>query len=166
MYKTNDFNNKMTISNKMFELVKPALEHYFGGIVCPVECQNNDACRLLDMRGGIDALVSTDTAFFGIAHRVKFNDYTDFTIRMRRDDGKRTEIDHIRQPGIKPRYHVQTVSLGNRPTKIAIAKSMDLLYAIDDGLATVKTTYDGNRFAILDWNILIANGINVDIINL
>lgn len=165
LFRTDDFNNKMNASNNVFELVKPVLEHYFGGTVCSVECQNNDACRLLDICGGIDALVYSNSTLFGIAHRVKFNDYSDFTIRIRNVYGTRSEIDHIRQSGMKPRYHVQTVCIDNKPTKIAIAKTSDIVHAIDTGLASYKTAYNGAKFAILRWSDMKNAGINVDIID-
>lgn len=152
-------------SAKIFGMVKLPLEIYFGGIVTETENHNSKIEQLLDCRCAIDAIVETENSVFGIAHRVKYNDYNDFTIRVYNTNGS-TEIDHMRQSGFKPRYHIQTVYIDNKPTKIAIAKSMDLLYAIDDGLATVKTAFSGDKFAILDWNVLQANGIDVDIIEL
>lgn len=166
MYKTDDFTADSENSAKIFDTIKPVLEQYFGGEIVSTENHTSQIDILLDSHCGIDAIVKTQNDIvFGIAHRVKYNDYTDFTIRTYRP-GHKTEIDHMRQSGIKPRYHVQTVCLHGKPTRIAIARSMDLLYAIDSGLAATKTAYNGCKFAILEWNILIANGIDVDIINL
>jgi len=162
--KTWDY-KRATASAKIFGIVIPTLEQYFGGNIIMTENHNSQIEQLLDCKCAIDALVENEISVFGIAHRVKYNNYTDFTIRVYNTNGP-TEIDHMRKSGIKPRYHVQTVCIDGKPTKIAIARSMDLLYAIDDGLATIKTAFSGDKFAILDWNILIANGIDVDIINL
>lgn len=155
-------------STKIFESVKPALEHYFGGELLSTENHENPFAELLDFKCGIDAIVKTDTnTVFGIAHRVKYNYYTDFTIHTKHSDGCLTEIDKMRKDGIKPRYHVQTVCVDGKPIMVAIARSMDLLYAIDIlDIATTKTSSTKEQFAILDWNDLINNGINVDIIKL
>lgn len=153
-------------SAKIFDTVEPILKQYFGGEIYSTENHDNPFAEILDYKCAIDAVVSTNSAVFGIAHRVKYNNYTDFTIRVSNTCGSITEIDHMRQSGFKPRYHVQTVCIDGKPKVIAIAKSMDLLYAIDDDLATIKTAFSGDKFAILDWNKLIENGINVDILYL
>lgn len=156
---------RATKSAKVLNAVTPVLNQYFGGKIITTERHESKIEQLLDYNCAIDALVETNKSIFGIAHRVKYNNYTDFTIRVYNPDGL-TEIDHMRQSGIKPRYHVQTVCIDGKPTKIAIAKSMDLLYAIDIlGLAKTKTAFSGCKFAILDWNKLMKYDINVDIIN-
>ena len=170
MNEKQDFEEKSKESAKVFADIMPALEHYFGGKLRSTEGHDNDGSLedFLDHECGIDAIVKTDTnEVFGIAHRVKTNDYTDFTIRTHNKKGRYTEIDHMRQSGFKPRYHVQTVCIDGKPTIVAIARSMDLLYAIDIlGIARPHNAYDGNHFVSLDWNDLINNGINVDFIKL
>lgn len=167
MNEKQDFTEKSTKSAKVFADIMPALEHYFGGKIYSTEDHNGQFETILDSECGIDAIVKKDGAVFGIAHRVKTNYYTDFTIRTHNKKGRYTEIDHMRQSGFKPRFHVQTVCIDGKPKVIAIARSMDLLYAIDIlGIAKIKNTYDGNQFAILDWNDLINNGIKVTIIEL
>lgn len=152
-------------SAKIFNAALPMLKFYFGGNIIMTENHNSKIDQLLDCHCAIDALVETEKSVFGIAHRVKYNDYNDFTIRVYNTNGP-TEIDHMRQDGIKPRYHVQSVYVDNKLTKIAIAKSVDLLYAIDIlKLAKIKTAFSGDKFAILDWNKLKQNDINVDIID-
>lgn len=152
-------------SAKIFDLVKPTLEQYFGGTIYSTEDHDSQYAKLLDYKCGIDALVDTDDVVFGIAHRVKYNYYTDFTIRTYNCSGP-TEIDHITRPGIKPRYHVTTICINDMPTVIAIAKTADIVYAINHNMHTTKTAFSGDKFAILDWNKLIDHGINVDIIKL
>ena len=153
-------------SAAIFNAVIPTLESYFNGKIYSTEDHENQFAKLLDFKCAIDAIVDTNDAVFGIAHRVKYNYYEDFTIRIHNISGKCTEIDHMRQSGFKPRYHVQTIWLNNKPAVIAIAKTADLIYAIDQYMYTTKTAFSGDKFAILDWNTLIKNGINVDIIRL
>lgn len=153
-------------SAKIFDAVTPVLEHYFGGEILSTENHDSQIDILLDCKCGIDAIVDTNKSVFGIAHRVSYNYYKTFTIRTYDCSGRPTEIDHMRQSGIKSRYHVQTICVDNKPVVIAIAKSMDLLYAIDDGLAKIKTAFSGDKFAVLDWNTLRENDIPVDIIKL
>lgn len=154
-------------SAKIFDAVKSTLEQYFDGEILSTENHDNPFAELFDYCCCIDAFVKRPNKIvFGIAHRVKYNNYQDFTIHTKHSDGCLTEIDKLHQPGIKPRYHVQTVCIDGKPIKIAIARSMDLVNAIDNGLATIKTSSSNEQFAVLDWNKLIKNGINVDIIKL
>ena len=153
-------------SNKYFEQIIPILQHYFGGKVISTENHNSEVEAILDFQCGIDGLVLTEDTVFGIAHRVSYLPYHTFTIRTKDLSGKLTEIDHIKRSGIKPRFHVQTVCVNDKPTIMAIAKTADLVYAINHHMYTTKTAFSGDKFAVLDWDYLINNGINIDIINL
>lgn len=153
-------------SARIFDLVTPTLEWYFGGKIYSTEDHDNQFAKLLDFKCAIDAIVDTNEVVFGIAHRVKYSNYRDFTIRVYRADGKLTEFDKLSKAGFKPRYHVQTICINDMPTTIAIAKTADIVYAINQGLYVEKTGRDGARFASLDWDELLENGINVDILKL
>lgn len=161
-------NNKANKSAKIFEAVIPVLEHYFCGKIYSTENHDNQFAKLLDYKCAIDALVDADNAVFGIAHRVKYSYYEDFTIRKSiYNSNKITEFDKISKPGIKPRYHVQTVCVNDKPVVIAIAKTADIVYAINHGIATIKRNpKDKYEFYSLNWYNLLARGINVDIIEL
>lgn len=161
-------NNKANKSAEIFESIIPILEHYFGGKIYSTENHDNQFAKLLDYKCAIDALVDADDAIFGIAHRVKYSYYEDFTIRKSiYNSDKITEFDKISRPGIKPRYHVQTVCVDNKPVVIAIAKTSDIVYAINHGIATIKRNpKDKYEFYSLNWYNLLAHGINVDIIEL
>ena len=159
-------NNLADKSAKTFESIIPVLEKYFNGKIYSTEDHESQFSKLLDYKCAIDALVDTNEAVFGIAHRVKYSYYKDFTIRTYDTSGKLTEFDKISRPGIKPRFHVQTVCVNDKPTIIAIAKTADLVYAINQGLYSVKTAFSGDKFAILNWNRLADNNINIDIIKL
>lgn len=152
-------------SAKIFESVKPALEDYFNGDIYSVENHDSQFAKILDYKCGIDAIVDTDEFVFGIAHRVTYKNYRTFTVRMHRQNSKYTEFDHISRSGIKPRYHVTTICIDNKPTAIAIIKTADLVYAINHNMHTLKS-YDNVQFAIISWDTLIKNGIKIDIIKL
>lgn len=160
--------DRAELSAKIFDdITTPILEWYFDGQVKSTEKHDGTIETWLDKDCGVDAIVRTNSKIvFGIAHRINKKYYRTFTIHMSRPDEYITEIDHLRQPGFKPRYHVQTACKDGKPVEIAIAKTNDLLYAIDNGLAKIKTSDDGQEFAVLYWDKLIENGINVDIIYL
>lgn len=155
-------------SAKVFEAIIPELETYFGGKIYSTENHDSQFAKLLDYSCAIDALVDAGDAVFGIAHRVKYKYYEDFTIRASiYHSDKLTEIDKISRPGIKPRYHVQTVCVDNAPVVIAIAKTSDLVYAITHGIAHIRrNSKDKYTFYSINWYDLMANGINVNIIKL
>lgn len=159
-------NSRADKSAEIFESIIPILEQYFDGKIYSTEDHESQFSKLLDYKCAIDALVDTNDTIFGIAHRVKYKYYEDFTIRTYDTSGKQTEFDKISRPGIKPRYHVQTVCVNDTPVVIAIAKTSDLVYAINQGIYTTKTAFSGDKFAILDWNELTYHGINIDIIEL
>lgn len=159
-------NNRASKSAKIFADITPILEDYFDGIVYSTEDHDSQFAKLLDFKCAIDAIVDADDVVFGIAHRVSYKNYATFTIRLHNIGGETTEIDKLSKPGIKPRYHVQTICINGKPKTIAIAKTADLVYAINQHIHTTKTAFSGDKFAILDWNDLINNGINVDIIKL
>lgn len=161
-------NNNADKSAKIFNSIIPILGQYFGGKIYLTENHDNLFAKLLDYKCAIDALVETDNTVFGIAHRVKYGYYEDFTIRKSiYNSGKLTEFDKISRPGIRPRYHVQTVCIANKPVKIAIAPTPDLLYAINHGIAEIKrNTKDNYEFYSINWHDLMSHGIDVDIIEL
>lgn len=151
-------------SAEIFDLVIPTLEDYFDGKILSTETDDSQIAKTLDLKCGIDAIVVSD-GVYGISHRVNHHYYETFTIRLY-NGGTESEIDHISRSGIKPRYHVQTIVQDGKPIVLSIAKTSDLLYAINHGLATVKTAFTGAKFAVLDWNTLMHHGIPVDIIAL
>lgn len=161
-------NNNADKSAKIFNSIIPILEHYFGGKIYSTENHDNQFAKLLDYKCAIDALVETDNTVFGIAHRVKYGYYEDFTIRKSiYNSDKLTEFDKISRPGIRPRYHVQTICINNTPVKIAIVPTPDLFYAINHGIAEIKrNSKDNYEFYSLNWYDLMSHGIDVDIIEL
>lgn len=154
---------KLSKSAQDFELVIPTLEHYFGGKIIKVEDTKNDVCRVLDYGCAIDGLVITDQVF-GIAHRVNYCPYENFTVRFT-NGGSVSEWDHITRPGIKPRYHVQSIIQGAKVIKTAIVRTEDLVQCIYEGLSelyTNKTT--GAQFVSIDWITIQSRGFTVDIL--
>ena len=155
-------------SAEIFETTtKAVLEWYFDGIVMSTELHEHPLMEWLDYKCDIDAVVKTKNEIvFGIAHRVHVNYYRTFTIHTQHSDGYLTEIDKLHKDGFKPRYHVKTACKNGKPVEIAIAKSKDLLYAINNGWYTQKASKTGEHFDVLYWDELENHGIHIDIIKL
>lgn len=167
-----DWNRKQAEdSAKIFETTtKSVIEQFWGGKTISTENHDNPLYEMLDFSCDIDAVVQTKTGVvFGIAHRVNTGIkgyYRTFTIHTKHDEDYKTEIDKMQKDGWKPRYHVQTACDRIGPKEIAIVKSKDLLYAIDNGWYTPKTSNTGQQFYVLYWDELIKRGIHVDIYNI
>lgn len=150
-------------SNKYFEQIIPVLQHYFSGKVISTENHNSEVELMLDFQCGIDGLVFTEYAVFGIAHRVSYKPYHTFTIRTKDVSGRPTEINHICRSGIKPRYHIQTiVGEDGKITDIAVVKTADLLTAMLKNKGRVIKKPDHDTFIAISWKTLRTLGIQVD----
>ena len=152
-------------SADIFKLVIPTLEKHFNGKILSTESENSDIAKLLDQNCAIDGLVVSNYVF-GIAHRVNYKPYETFTIRIKDVYGP-TELYHITRPGIKPRYHVQTIAENDIPVKLAIVKTTVLVEAINRQLGrrfTNQLSFD--EFYSIKWQTLIDNGYIVDIIDM
>lgn len=140
-------------SSNVFDLVIPTLEKYFGGKIYSTESENSAIAKVLDRSCSIDGIVVSDTVF-GIAHRVNYKPYETFTVRTKDVHGL-TELQHITRPGIKPRYHVQTIVENNMPAKLAIIKTDSLIDAINRDLGckfTNQLSFD--EFYSIKWQTL------------
>ena len=152
-------------SSDIFNLVIPTLEKYFGGKIYSTESEDSIIAKILDHGCSIDGIVVSNT-IFGIAHRVNYKSYETFTVRIKDVHGL-TELQHITRPGIKPRYHVQTIVENDTPVKLAIIKTNSLIEAMDRQLGrrfTNKLSLD--EFYSIKWQTLLDNVYDVDIINL
>ena len=152
-------------SSDIFNLVIPTLEQYFGGKIYSTESEDSVIAKILDRGCSIDGIVVSNM-IFGIAHRVNYKPYETFTVRTKDVHGL-TELQHITRPGIKPRYHVQTIVENDMPVKLAIAKTDSLIDAMDRQLGrrfTNQLSFD--MFYSIKWQTLIDNGYDVTIIDL
>lgn len=150
-------------SANYFEQIIPTLQKYFGGKIITTENHNSEVELTLDFQCGIDGLVLTDDTVFGIAHRVSYKPFHTFTIRTKDVSGRPTEIDHITRPGIKPRYHIQTlVNKDGKITDIAVVKTADLLTTIMLSHGKVIERPNCDAFVTIGWNTLNILGIQVD----
>lgn len=152
-------------SSDIFNLVIPALEKYFRGKIYSTESENSDIAKILDRGCSIDGIVVSNM-IFGIAHRVNYKSYETFTVRIKDVHGL-TELQHITRPGIKPRYHVQTIVEHDMPVKLAIVKTDSLIEAINRELGRRfinQLSFD--EFYSIKWQTLIDNGYDVTIIDL
>ena len=140
-------------SSDIFNLVIPTLEKYFGGKIYSTESENSAIAKVLDRSCSIDGIVVSDTVF-GIAHRVNYKPYETFTVRTKDVHGL-TELQHITRPGIKPRYHVQTIVENNMPAKLAIIKTDSLIDAINRDLGgTFTNQLSFDEFYSIKWQTL------------
>ena len=140
-------------SSDIFNLVIPTLEKYFGGKIYSTESENSAIAKVLDRSCSIDGIVVSDTVF-GIAHRVNYKPYETFTVRTKDVHGL-TEWQHITRPGIKPRYHVQTIVENNMPAKLAIVKTDSLIDAINRDLGSKFTNQlSFDEFYSIKWQTL------------
>ena len=152
-------------SSNVFDLVIPTLEQYFGGKIYSTESEDSLIAKILDRGCSIDGIVVSNM-IFGIAHRVNYKSYETFTVRTKDVHGL-TELQHITRPGIKPRYHVQTIVENDMPVKLAIVKTDSLIDAIDRQLGrrfTNQLSFD--EFYSIKWQTLLDNGYDVTIIDL
>lgn len=152
-------------SSDIFNLVIPTLEKYFSGKIYSTESENSAIAKILDRGCSIDGIVVSNM-IFGIAHRVNYKSYETFTVRIKDVHGL-TELQHITRPGIKPRYHVQTIVENDKPVKLAIVKTNSLIEAINRQLGcrfTNQLSFD--EFYSIKWQTLIDNGYDVTIIDL
>ena len=152
-------------SSDIFNLVIPTLEKHFAGKIYSTESEHSKIAEILDRGCAIDGLVVSNM-IFGIAHRVNYKSYETFTIRIKDVHGP-TELCHITRPGIKPRYHVQTIVETDMPVKLAIVKTEVLVEAINRQLGrrfTNQLSFD--EFYSIKWQTLIDNGYDVTIIDL
>lgn len=157
----------MKESNQIFQSVIPTLESYFSGKIYTTECSDNQICKILDYGCGIDAIVVSNEVF-GIAHRINRSDINNFTIRTEiNSSNSLTEFDHISRSGIKPRYHVQTIVKNGNPVAITVCQTSNLVYAINHGLATIRTARSsGDQFASIMYDDLRRHGIPIDILSI
>lgn len=140
-------------SSNIFDLVIPTLEKHFGGKIYSTESENSAIAKVLDRSCSIDGIVVSDTVF-GIAHRVNYKPYETFTVRTKDVHGL-TELQHITRPGIKPRYHVQTIVENNMPAKLAIIKTDSLIDAINRDLGGKFTNqFSFDEFYSIKWQTL------------
>lgn len=153
---------------RYFDEVIPTLEHYFDGTIHKAEYTDNSICRLLDLDCAIDAILSTQDITCGLAHRCSYSNYNAFTVRLRDASGKPTEYDKIiREDSLKPYYHIQTIVIDDKPSKIAIAKTDDLVKCIQNGWCTQHVARSsGDTFASISWNLMNRRALFIDIIDL
>ena len=152
-------------SSNVFDLVIPTLEKHFGGKIYSTESEDSAIAKILDRGCSIDGIVVSNM-IFGIAHRVNYKSYETFTVRIKDVHGL-TELQHITRPGIKPRYHVQTIVENDMPVKLAITKTDSLIECINRQLGRRfinQLSFD--EFYSIKWQTLIDNGYDVDIIDL
>ena len=85
----NDMRKSSVIVN---DKIKPIIESFWPGWeLIPVEGENNEICKLLDMSCGVDYLLYSQgfSFIYGVASRVQYGkNYRTFTVRKEREMGR------------------------------------------------------------------------------
>lgn len=120
-----------------------------GGYILPVEGDDNEVCKMLDMTCGTDYFqVYKNTGLvYGIASRFQYGkNWASFTVRKARQSGAVTEYEKrkkaIERGGIYPYLTMQAYidEVSVEVNGLAIVKTTDLMRFVDDGLAYEQHT--------------------------
>jgi len=126
-----DITNSAKAFNKIKDSIIPLL---ISGKIIPVEAQDSDLKKLLDIEAGIDYFRKDKHGLQGIAWRAQF-EYTcnTFTIRTERESGNKTELEKrlyaIKNDYIYPEFTIQAYFdniIDCNLYSIAIIKTVDL----------------------------------------
>lgn len=159
----NDMRKSSVIVN---DKIKPIIASFWPNWkLIPVEGENNEICKLLDMSCGVDYLLySQDLSLvYGIASRVQYGvNYRTFTVRKERDGGAVTEyekrISAIYSNAFYPKFTMQAYIIGDNVAGLAIVQTKALMKFITDGWAEVKHTNSDKigqaEFYACKWDIM------------
>lgn len=120
-----------------------------GGYILPVEGDDNEVCRMLDMTCGTDyfQVYQKSGLVYGIASRFQYGkNWASFTVRKARQSGAATEYEKrkkaIERGGIYPYLTMQAYIDENsgEVNGLATVKTTDLMRFVDDGLACEQHT--------------------------
>ena len=164
----------MRKSMAWLEKAKPIIADLLrGGKTIPVEGDDNEVCRILDMTCGTDYIhVYADSGLVvGVASRIQDmgRNWRTFTVRKERESGSATEWEKrktaIKRGGIYPLLTMQGYVVGGQISGLAIVKTVDLMLYVDEGHAITRHTgADQNgqaSFFVCPWDDMRGHGIKV-----
>lgn len=166
--------NDMRESMAWLEQAKPIIARLLnGGVTVPVEGDDNQVCKILDMTCGTDYIhvYAERGLVVGVASRIQDmgKNWRTFTVRKERDSGAKTEFEKrkyaIQKGGIYPLLTMQGYVVNGKIDGIAIVKTVDLMRYVDEGHATIRHTgADQNgqaSFFVCPWDDMRKHGIRV-----
>jgi len=130
-----EVNKDITDSAKAFDKIKDTIiPLLISGKIIPIESQENDLKKLLDLEAGIDYFRKDKHGLQGIAWRAQFGfTCNTFTIRTERESGNKTELEKrlyaIENDYIYPEFTIQAYfdnKINLNLYSIAIIKTVDL----------------------------------------
>lgn len=166
----NDMRKSSVIVN---DKIKPIIASFWPNWkLMPVEGENNEICKLLDMSCGVDYLLYSQgfSFIYGVASRVQYGkNYRTFTVRKERENGTLTEFAKrdiaISKGAIFPCYCMQAYIIDGDIASFAIAKTADLINFIKGGHAEVKKTNSDKigqaEFYACEWDVMKCCGYTV-----
>ena len=180
MANTHAVMSDMRQSMNRVERARPIIAELLnGGEIIPVEGDDNEVCKLLDMTCGTDYLQAYKDKglVWGVASRIQIvrsgmEQYNTFTVRKARESGASTEYEKrayaIKHGGVYPFLTMQAyVDENENFLSVGIAKTTDVMEFVEKGYA--QTNHTGSNqigqasFFVCRWNEMQNRGYKVQI---
>lgn len=167
----NDLGKSMDVFKR---LIKPVLENARkGSAYIPVEGRPEEIAEILDQRIGVDVMIETEDAFFGLASRIQMDSgvWNTFTVRCGRESGNVTELEKLRKAiakdSMRPQITMQAYVENDTLKTMAFARTKDIVDYIDTHECRENKSYDGKeaRFKIVPWDKMKAAGYKVTVMD-
>lgn len=159
--------------------LRERLLDYFGGFIIPTTTDPDSDPEEHRLGNFLDHICATDYCIQGrdgrpraLACRIQWRPagptgrwpYNSFTIRAIRDSGVKTELDKLRESNdgntVGPTHHLQAYFTGTTLDSAAVAKTKDILKALDRfGLQLNRTT--NAAFAVAYWDQMEEAGMRI-----
>lgn len=136
------------------------LSKMLSGKIYNIENSDNRILILMDLKSGIDYIRENEKGLQGIAARVQWGKaWNTFTIRSERYTGSKTELEK-RQKAIEEGYFYPAFTLqayfdnreNNNLLSIAVIRTVDLYYFIENNTNRVYSNKSDNRFLFVKWS--------------
>lgn len=168
----------MRRSMNRVERARPIIANLLnGGEIIPVEGDDNEVCKLLDMTCGTDYLQAYKDKglVWGVASRIQtvkrgFKPYNTFTVRKARETGATTEYEKrayaIKHGGVYPFLTMQAyVDENDDFLSVGIARTTDIMEFVEKGYArqnhTGKHQIGQAAFYVCRWDEMVSKGYKV-----
>lgn len=170
----------MRKSMERVEKARPIIAELLnGGEIIPIEGDDSEICRLLDMTCGTDYVQAYKQKglVWGVASRIQtikqgYKPYNSFTVRKERSSGALTEYEKriyaIKHNGIYPFLTMQAyVDEDDNFLSVGVAKTTDILEFVENGFAYSNHTgakqIGQASFFVCKWGEMQRRGYKVKI---